>query len=292
MHLMFRPVASLSTREKIMRRFALLLVGLLALGTSRWSVADPPADLPATNPVIEDAAPQLPAPGEDRNLDRNLASPAADAIEAPMPNAEDIPADNRALREFRDQNAPRDDGRLPGTAGAGTNNWRYKQQNGHWWYWLPSNQWVFWNGSGWVQYTPQAYAAFYATQQPRAYGSYYRGGYDDGYTTYYNDGYNNGIYGGRRYWNGGNYGNRSFAPGWYGQGYGPWAYGYGGRGAAQGAIVGGAIGGAFGGQSGAAAGAGIGAAIGADDNRRTGDGRYYDGRGGDGNRGGDGRRGR
>jgi hypothetical protein len=157
--------------------------------------------------------------------------------------------------------------------------WRFKHQNGHWWYWLPSNQWVFWNGTTWVGYTPEVYASFHASRYPSPRRSYYRGYYDGGY------------YPDQRWWDGGYYGGRYWGPGWYGPNYGPWGYyGYGpygyDRGARRGAAAGAAIGGAIGGEAGAAAGVGIGAAIGAD-GRRTRD--WDDARPGDRDGGRDGR---
>ena len=37
--------------------------------------------------------------------------------------------------------------------------WRYRQHDGRWWYWMPSKQWVVWNGSEWVKYDPQTIAS-------------------------------------------------------------------------------------------------------------------------------------
>ncbi len=35
--------------------------------------------------------------------------------------------------------------------------WRYTFHNGEWWYWLPTNQWVFWRDNRWNDYNPQTY---------------------------------------------------------------------------------------------------------------------------------------
>lgn len=35
--------------------------------------------------------------------------------------------------------------------------WRYKYHDGRWWYWLPSNSWVFYHNQRWVPYSRQSY---------------------------------------------------------------------------------------------------------------------------------------
>ena len=34
---------------------------------------------------------------------------------------------------------------------------RYRYHNGLWWFWLPSQQWAFWNGGQWITQRPSAY---------------------------------------------------------------------------------------------------------------------------------------
>jgi hypothetical protein len=214
----------------------------LVIGTLILWVATAAAQQPSTDPPPQGQRPQVePQPAEASPIDgaaqdRRLAPEEFDAAEA-----------DRDTRSFADRDRPRDDGRRR------DNRWRYRYQNGHWWYWLPSNQWVFWNGSAWLAYAPQAYADFYFSL-PLERRTYYRG-YD-------------GRYDRRQFWwDGGYYDGRYYRRGYYDPGYGPFgAYGYGpyDLGAARGAGAGAAIGGAMGGQEGAAIGAGIGAAIGAD----------------------------
>ncbi|HXT59536.1 MAG TPA: hypothetical protein VN699_12925 [Pirellulales bacterium] len=36
--------------------------------------------------------------------------------------------------------------------------WRYKYHDGHWWYWLPSNSWVFYDNQRWVPYSRRNYS--------------------------------------------------------------------------------------------------------------------------------------
>ncbi len=33
--------------------------------------------------------------------------------------------------------------------------WRYRKHDGKWWYWLPSNRWVVWDGNRWVDRKPR-----------------------------------------------------------------------------------------------------------------------------------------
>lgn len=59
------------------------------------------------------------------------------------------------------------DGSDSNPAAAPGERWRFKQHNGLWWYWLPTNQWVYWTDGKWVPYDQQSYAAFLAARQPR-----------------------------------------------------------------------------------------------------------------------------
>jgi hypothetical protein len=43
--------------------------------------------------------------------------------------------------------------------------WRYRQHQGLWWYWLPSNKWVYWTDGRWVPYEAESYAQFNATRR-------------------------------------------------------------------------------------------------------------------------------
>ncbi|HEX3727043.1 MAG TPA: hypothetical protein VHV08_12400 [Pirellulales bacterium] len=45
--------------------------------------------------------------------------------------------------------------------------WRYKRHAGLWWYWLPSNQWVYWSEGRWVNYDAKTYAEFRAARAPQ-----------------------------------------------------------------------------------------------------------------------------
>lgn len=43
------------------------------------------------------------------------------------------------------------------TQGAVKDRWRYTFHNGEWWYWLPTNRWVYWRNDRWNTYVPQTY---------------------------------------------------------------------------------------------------------------------------------------
>ena len=56
--------------------------------------------------------------------------------------------------------------------------WRFRQHQGLWWYWLPSEKWVYWSDGKWVNYDPQTYSQLHASRKNRVY-SYRRS--TDGY---------------------------------------------------------------------------------------------------------------
>jgi hypothetical protein len=45
--------------------------------------------------------------------------------------------------------------------------WRYRKHQGLWWYWLPSNKWVYWTDNRWVPYEAESYAKFNAARRPQ-----------------------------------------------------------------------------------------------------------------------------
>ncbi len=55
----------------------------------------------------------------------------------------------------------------------GGEKWRYRQHQGMWWYWLPSEKWVYWSDGKWVNYDPETYAQLRASRRNRVYS--YRG---------------------------------------------------------------------------------------------------------------------
>jgi hypothetical protein len=73
--------------------------------------------------------------------------------------------------------------------------WRYRNQNGQWLYYAPSNNWMVWNGTSWQAYAPAAALAVPVAPAPRVY-SYPANTAPT--QTYYNGPYRRGLFG-RRY---------------------------------------------------------------------------------------------
>ena len=46
--------------------------------------------------------------------------------------------------------------------------WRYRRQGGLWWYWLPSEKWVYWTGDRWAAHEAHKYSAFRAARPQRS----------------------------------------------------------------------------------------------------------------------------
>lgn len=139
--------------------------------------------------------------------------------------------------------------------------WRYKNQNGVWWYWTPSNYWMVYRNGNWNRYHGPGYGhggTWYDNYQPRTTTGYRGSPYNDG--LYYRD--NDGM---RFYYNQGqryyfdNNGRYYFGP----NGTRTYDRQFADPDTIRGANTGAAIGGAIGGQRGAQIGAGIGGAIGA-----------------------------
>ncbi|HEY2414730.1 MAG TPA: hypothetical protein VGI40_20970 [Pirellulaceae bacterium] len=65
--------------------------------------------------------------------------------------------------------------RVPVTAASESNGWRYRQHNGQWWYWMPSNRWVIWTGNAWTPYDPATYVPYSTGYRGSAYDPYNRG---------------------------------------------------------------------------------------------------------------------
>ncbi len=96
--------------------------------------------------------------------------------------------------------------------------WRYRFENGRWWYWTPQNRWMIYNNGQWADYVPApSYAvgygsyevapgttSYYPSYEYVAPGSVYyypSYGYTVGYPAYwYGPRVGWGWYGGRRWW--------------------------------------------------------------------------------------------
>jgi hypothetical protein len=55
--------------------------------------------------------------------------------------------------------------------------WRFRRHDGLWWYWLPSERWVYWHEGQWVDYDAKKYAEWRAQRSQTSRAT--RGG--DGY---------------------------------------------------------------------------------------------------------------
>jgi len=60
--------------------------------------------------------------------------------------------------------------------------WRFRWHQGLWWYWLPSDSWVYWTDNRWVPYDAESYAQFNAARSPQT-RSYSSGNAQGGYSS-------------------------------------------------------------------------------------------------------------
>jgi hypothetical protein len=49
--------------------------------------------------------------------------------------------------------------------------WRYKYHEGQWWYWLPGERWVVWNGQSWAPYRAASQQSVLRPQRSYGYNS-------------------------------------------------------------------------------------------------------------------------
>jgi hypothetical protein len=49
--------------------------------------------------------------------------------------------------------------------------WRFKYHAGQWWYWLPSERWVVWNGQSWTPYSAASQPSVLRPQRSYGYNS-------------------------------------------------------------------------------------------------------------------------
>ena len=101
-------------------------------------------------------------------------------------NAAAVQADSRVAANIAGDNRP--------------DQWRYRYQGGHWWYWTPQNHWMWDNNGQWMDYQPSgSYTTGYGSYDVSpsqgyyySYPSYGYGGYDYSYPGYW---YGGGYYG-------------------------------------------------------------------------------------------------
>jgi hypothetical protein len=149
----------------------------------------PDAALPLDNAVVPaPATPAVPTPGgerraiqrEQRRIDRN--DPSGNQAPAVQPNGK-VTVSPYATDATPNMQFP-----------ASPDQWRYRNQNGQWWYYTPSNAWMIWDGNRWVANTPNAGNVAPPVPSNGAYTTYYRAPNQ----TYYGRPYRRGLFG-RRY---------------------------------------------------------------------------------------------
>ncbi len=196
-----------------MHRIIVVFV-LVCVPISAWAqaVVEPSSSAPspprADESLLPDQASQSPAPDDQLNrlqrridelesrIDRSNSEPAAvqqEAIPTPATESSAVATDNA---------------------------WRYRNHNGAWWYWLPSNRWVQWSNGAWVDapegssvpttYTSPTYTLPAVRYVAPTY-TYYRPSYSYGSSYYPSYGY--GGYGGYGGGYGGYYGGRGIGIG-------------------------------------------------------------------------------
>ena len=125
-----------------------------------------------------------------------LAGVAASGQELPPPAPGDAASEAPAI--------PRSDSAAtPAPAGE---KWRFKWHSGRWWYWLPSERWVYWHQDHWEDYLPPPPAPVAESAPTVVYRypatSYYypsRGYYGGGYYGSGHLGYGGGYWGGHHH---------------------------------------------------------------------------------------------
>jgi len=87
--------------------------------------------------------------------------------EGAAPKTLDKPAPAGVVEEKLPESSPK-----PAAAG---DSWRFLRHQGLWWYWLPSEKWVYWSDGKWVPYDPASYAQLNASRRARNYSYSGRG---------------------------------------------------------------------------------------------------------------------
>ena len=71
----------------------------------------------------------------------------------------------------RDGAQPQADSSAAGAEKSQGETWRYRKHQGMWWYWLPSDSWVYWTDGKWVPYDAESYAKFNASRRQQSYSN-------------------------------------------------------------------------------------------------------------------------
>lgn len=211
-----------------MKRIVYSLAMVAACAGNLWAQDPPggaPPEAPASSVGDADALPAQPGAPQE-TLEQRVSRLEAELAEAR----------SGAVQVEQGSSAA-----VPGPAVV-DNSWRYRQHRGAWWYWLPSNRWVYWSNGAWVDYVPgtpvvvtapsYGISPRYGTGYPYTtrYHSHYRpsigvhiGGYGYGYGHGHSIGHGHGhsIHGGHGHGHGGHgHGHGGHGHGGHGGGHG------------------------------------------------------------------------
>ena len=98
----------------------------------------------------ENALPVLPDVAATATQEPELRQPETDDPVGRLEGSRDR-IEQRLDQEDADRE-PVEPQALPEPAATDATLWRYRYQDGVWWYWLPSNRWVYWSNGRWVDY--------------------------------------------------------------------------------------------------------------------------------------------
>jgi len=118
-----------------------LLIGIAGIARAEQGGTKPPVALPAPSDA---------APGDYRPNDSGQAREP----DATSPSSTGQAAEGQATeRQPSGGPVPGSDAEKPASSSTGEA-WRFRWHNGQWWYWQPSNRWVYWSNDRWNSYEP------------------------------------------------------------------------------------------------------------------------------------------
>ena len=103
------------------------------------------AEQGGTKPSVALPAPSDAAPGDFRPDDAGQAGQP----DSPPPSSTGQAAEGQAIGS----QAPGSDAQKLTSPSTGES-WRFRWHQGQWWYWQPSNRWVYWSNDQWNSYEP------------------------------------------------------------------------------------------------------------------------------------------
>jgi hypothetical protein len=125
-----------------------ILISCILIGAAYARGQEPTADAPP--PAIADDSAVAPQQGE---LESPPADDPVDRLESRLDRLERRLEQQRAGGDTVEPQVMPDP--APADAAEEAVDWRYRYQDGVWWYWLPSNRWVYWSNGRWVDHFPQ-----------------------------------------------------------------------------------------------------------------------------------------